>query len=291
MTKQVFFAGLFFITTHVCGQKFIATMEADSEVVAKNQPITLTLTINARVDGINMPVFADFNVLSEPGNKATYTDIVEVDDKPVEKVRLTYTSCIIPKYDGKFTIDAFTFTIGAQKIKTNTLEITVENRRVSWSDSADVASKCTGFSIGYEGSGVATKTAIDYNKADKTLVPKETQIGKGTPSFEIKAEKLKYTVKAGEQFVVVYQVYKEAPKDEFKENVEVMPLEDMEGLILVDGPARHFKVQSNSTTKIQSGTADILVEAAQRGKYIIPSVRVKYGDIIISAPVIEIIVE
>ncbi|MBC8048443.1 MAG: BatD family protein [Fimbriimonadaceae bacterium] len=291
--KLIILIGLFFIAANISAQKFSAKVEVTSETVAKNEPIVLTLKINTKADKVIMPKITDFKVLADVGNKKTYSEMVGQDEITVEKVDQSYTCVLVPKYVGKFTIAPFTFIVGNETIKSNEIKIKVEDRKVSWQDSASIAEKYTGFSIGSEAtSGVPTKTAIDYNKTDKTLVPKENPVGNGIPSFEITPTKIKYKVVSGEDFVVEYKIYKEAPKAEFTDNVEMAGYDNLKDFTLVDGPARHLKVQSNSTTKVQSGTADLILEAPLKpGIYKIPAMKAKYGDTVISSAEIEVVVE
>lgn len=289
--KKLFFLSFSLLSVLGFSQKTIATISVEKESVSINEPIVITLTINARATDVKSPELNSFTVLSTPGNKKTYSEMVGMDADAVEMVRETYTACIVPKMAGKFTIKPFIFKVGDKEVQSNELKIKVDESRISFEDSAAVAKEYTGFSIGYEGSKVETKTAIDYNKEDKTLVPKEKQIGKGQTIFEVKAQKTTLKVKAGAEFTVTYDLYKEAPKSEFSGNIELVPFDDIKGLTIIDGPARHLKVETNSTTKVQSGTADILVEAMQKGTYHIPSLKAKYGDVIVLSEVIEVIVE
>lgn len=291
--RNISFTILLFLSIQMQAQKSVGIAKVKTDIVASNEPFLITLTINKRADKVVMPDLSNFTVLAEPTSSKTISEEQGDGDQSIEIVTQTYTCAIVPKMAGKFTIQPFTFIVKGEEVKSNELKIKVEDRKISWQDSADVASDYSNFSIGSQATaGVPTKTAIDYNKADKTLVPKEEPIGNGVPSFDITPSKTSIKVKAGEDFIVEYKIYKEAPKDEFKENVELMAMEGLKDFTLVDGPARHLKVQSNSTTKIQSGTADLILEAPMKaGKYTLPSLRAKYGDVIVTSPAIEVIVE
>lgn len=273
--------------------KLQAKLSADRTQVARNEPIVLTLTFNERCDDVNRPEMKDFNILSEPGNKKTIEERESDGETTTITITQTLTLAVTPRKAGIFKIDPFIFVKGNREIKTNALVIQVDDRKISWQDSANIAEKFTGFSIGSEATqNVQTKSAIDYTKTDKTLVPKEEPVGNGTASFEIQPSKAQYKVKAGDQFYVEYTVYREAPKTDFTNNIEMVGYEDLENFTLIDGPARHLQVKSNSTTKVQSGTADLILEAPYKlGKYILPPMTVKCGNHVITSATIEVIVE
>jgi hypothetical protein len=295
MKKIVFLLPIVLFTSCVFASfRYSATLSAEGKSFAKNQPIILTLQVNDAADEVSMPQLADFNILSEPGNKKTITETLTEGDKTMTRITQTYTLAITPKRTGELTIDAFTFTIDGKQIKTNELIIKVEDRRVSWNDSASVAQIYTGIAIGSETSqGVQTKTAIDYNKPDKTLVQQPVSaLGVGFAMFQVQPVKMQYRVKAGSEFIVEYNLYKEAPKAEFTGNIEMAGYENLEGFILVDGPARHLSVKSNATTKVQSGTADLILTAPlQTGTYKLPPMQVMYGETVINSAEIEVVVE
>lgn len=274
-------------------KKFPAFLTAEGEKFARNQPIVLTLKIYENADQVIMPPLNDFNVLSEPGNKKTITETLSDGEETMTRITQTFTLAITPKRSGNLKIEPFTFIIGSKQVSTNELIVKVEDRRVSWNDSAQVAQKFTGFAIGSEATqGVQTKTAIDYNKANKTLVQKEQSVGLGFTMFEVNPVKKQYQVKAGAEFIVAYNLYKEAPKAEFTGNIEMGGYENLEDFTLMEGPARHLSVKSNSTTKVQSGTADLILQAPPKpGLYKLPPMQVMYGETVIYSDEIEILVE
>lgn len=283
----------FFTQFVVAAFQHTATLSTEGKSFAKNQPIVLTLQVNGNADKVSMPVLADFDVLSEPGNKKTITETKTVDDVVMTRITQTYTLAVTPKKTGELTIEAFTFVINGKQLKTNILTLNIEDRKVSWADSALVAQEFTGISIGSEATqGVKTKTAIDYNKTDKTLVQQPASVGTGVTSFTIQPVKTQYKVKAGEYFTVEYNLYKEAPKAEFSENIEMAGFKDLKDFTLYDGPARHLSVKSNTTTKVQSGTTDAILQAPfKTGTYKLSALQAQYGDELISSSEIEIVVE
>jgi hypothetical protein len=206
-------------------------------------------------------------------------------------VETTYTYLICGKKAGKYKIGNASFTVKGKHIKTNSAKIKIEDRTISAADSAKISEKYTGFIVN-TGTYKGNKTAIDYSKSNtKNTTPTEESVGTGVDRFEITTEKTSLHVKADEEFTLVYNIYREASRQDFDGEVEVDAAKEIAGFDITEGPSKSYKSKGNSKRMVMQGTVTYTMKANAAGTYTIPSIKIKSGTTVAISPIIDVVAE
>ena len=291
MERSLLIAGLL-LCSNVFAQKYSAKMELEPENAAKNEPIKMIITVNARPEGVTLPKLDDFTIIFVPNSPVinSYSEGSSGTNDNVEIVEAKYTYLLCAKEPGKYKIGNAVVKVNGKSVKTNSEKIKIEDRKVSWEDSAKVSEQYTHFQIG-KGS-TQTKTAIHYdnNAASKNTV-QEDPVGTGVDKFEVTTQTKTVHVKRGEAFTVSYTIYREAPLADFTSEITIDAPAEMKGFSILEGPNKEMHAKANSVRKAATGTIEYKLRTDLPGKYTIPSMKVKYGDTVAISPEIEVVVE
>ncbi|MFN3940487.1 MAG: BatD family protein [Chitinophagales bacterium] len=276
------------------GQKVEIKMGAEPESAALNEPIKIIITVEQRPDAVILPDLPDFDIIAPLGPPNVYSEMRGFGEDVEEIVISTYTALIVSKAPGKFKINGASVVHGKKLMQTNSITLQIENRKVSWEDSSAVAQKFTGF-MGNNKPYTPPKTQVNYNKTTGSGNGTESktagEFGRGTDTFELIATDSIVKGKTGEEFKVVYTVYREADKNNFVTSIEIAAPQELEGLIILEGPNKRLHSQSNGFRKLTQGTVEYVLYAEQPGNYQIPSFPVKHNDFIIQSEPVQIVIE
>lgn len=271
-------------------QKVEISMHSEPEIAALNQPIQIIVKVQDRPDAVVLPELSDFIVVAPFGPPMVYSEMRGITDD-VEKIEIsTYTALVVPTSTGKFKVDGVSVLNGKKLMKTNSITIEVENRKVSWEDSTAVAQKFTGFR-GNDKPYTPPKTAVNYNKTTSNtgVGGNSTSInsfGRGVDAMEIIPESQTINAKVGEEFTVVYNVYRETEVVQFSESVQISAPLDVDGITVLEGPNKRLHSKSNGFRKYTEGTVEYVCIADIAGEFIIPVIEMKHnGKTYSSAPV------
>ncbi len=274
----------------ISAQKVEISMHSEPENAALNQPIQIIVKVQDRPDAVVLPELTDFIVIAPFGPPMVYSEMRGITDD-VEKIEIsTYTALVVPTSTGKFKVDGVSVLNGKKLMKTNSITIEVENRKVSWEDSTAVAQKFTGFR-GNDKPYTPTKTAVNYNKptSNTGVGGNSTTInsfGRGVDAMEIIPVSENVTAKVGEEFTVVFNVYCEAEVVQFNASVEITAPEELDGITVLEGPNKRLHSKSNGFRKYTEGTVEYICIADVAGEYLIPAIEMTHnGKTYSSAPV------
>lgn len=257
-------------------------MEAEPSVAALNEPIKLIITVKERPEAVVLPELPDFGILAPIGPPRVYSEMQGQADDAIQIVISTYTALIVPTATGTFKIPGASVLNGKKLMQTNSVTIKVENRKVSWEDSTAIAQKFTGFR-GNEKPYTPTKTAINYNKTNTSVGVGGSSgtnniFGRGVDAVEIIPQSTNIEVAAGEEFRVVYDIYREAERAQFDTNIEILAPQEFEGLTILEGPNKRLHSQSNSFRKFTEGTVEYVLIAETSGEFQIPAITLRHNS-------------
>lgn len=283
---------IFFIQSF--GQKVEIKMAVEPETAGINEPIKVIITVEQRPDAVILPDLPDFKLIAPIGPPNVYSEMRGMADDVEEIVISTYTALIVATNSGKFKIDGASVVNGKKLMRTNDVTVQIEDRRVSWEDSSAVAQKYTGFK-GNNSTYTPPKTQVNYNKTsistNATGGVSAGGFGRGEDVFELVPEKQVVNGKAGEEFRVIYSVYRETDKANFATPVEITAPPEVDGLIVLEGPNKRLHSQSNGFRKLTEGTVEYVLYTELPGNYQIPSFQVKHNDFVIQTEPVQIVVE
>ncbi len=287
----VFFIG---ISLGIYAQKVDISMHCEPETAALNQPVQLIVKVEGRPDAVVLPDLEDFKVIAPFGSPVVYSEMRGIADD-VEKIEVsTYTALLDPTAAGKFKVDGVSVLNGNKLMKTNPVTIHVENRKISWEDSSAVAQKFTGF-VGNNKPYVPTKSVVNYNKTTPgTGVGGNTTnpgtFGRGVDVMEVIPQTAEIQANAGEEFAIVFDVYRETTAGQFQTPVEIIASGELEGLIVLEGPNKRLHSKSNGFRKFTEGTIEYVCTAENAGAYEIPPIKLMHNGITYTSDPVSVII-
>ncbi|HET8963289.1 MAG TPA: BatD family protein [Chitinophagales bacterium] len=293
--KDVFTLFFILFSLSINAQKVEISMHSDPEIAALNQPIQIIVKVQDRPDAVVLPELTDFIVVAPFGAPMVYSEMRGITDD-VEKIEIsTYTALVVPTSTGKFKVDGVSVLNGKKLMKTNSITIEVENRKVSWEDSTAVAQKFTGFR-GNNKAYTPPKTAVNYNKptSNTGVGGNSTSInsfGRGVDAMEIIPESETINAKVGEEFTVVFNVYREAEVVQFSEAVEISAPMEVDGITVLEGPNKRLHSKSNGFRKYTEGTVEYVCIAYTAGEFIIPEIEMTHNGKTYSSAAVTITIQ
>lgn len=183
MKKIILYILLFFTAAKVFGSNDPTFTMSAPKIVSVGEQFSLTLSLNARGEDLQMPELSDFHILMGPSVSSSRS-FQSINGKMTQSVNYSYTFILQAKAEGIYTIPPAAIKAGRKMIQSNSIKIEVIQGR--------------------------KQTPSNQNQQSQTQSNTNTEISSDDNLF-IRFETDKTNVYKGEAIVATFKLYSRVP--------------------------------------------------------------------------------